>query len=256
MTTSTTTDKKKITKYLRLLAAAVFWVAIWEIAALKVGQELILPAPTAVFRVFAELCSEASFWMAAGLSLLRILTGFFAGVLLGTILAPLTSWSRMADTLISPIIRIVRATPVASFIILALLWIGKSNVPGFASMLMVTPVIWGNTCAGIKSTDRELLEMAEVYGFGPSKKLRLIYIPSIFPHWNAACVTALGLSWKAGIAAEVLCLPKSAVGTQLYYSKIYLETPSLFAWTAVVILLSFVLEKVFEKLMKRSVKTW
>ncbi|MGE4483740.1 MAG: ABC transporter permease [Oscillospiraceae bacterium] len=256
MTTSTTTDKKKITKYLRLLAAAVFWIAVWELAALKVGQELILPAPTTVLSVLVTLSTDASFWIAAGLSLLRILTGFFAGVLLGTLLAPLTSWSRMADTLLSPILRIVRATPVASFIILALLWIGKSNVPGFAAMLMVTPVVWGNTSAGIKSTDGDLLEMASMYGFDPSKKLRLIYIPSIFPHWNAACVTALGLSWKAGIAAEVLCLPKSAMGTQLYYSKIYLETPSLFAWTAVVIIFSFILEKVFEKLMKRSVKTW
>lgn len=133
-----------------------------------------------------------------------------------------------------PAIRVVLATPVASFIILSLLWIGHTRVPAFISMLIVIPIVWANLCTAVRETDRDLLEMARLFRMKKSRVLRLIYIPAAMPSFRAACLTALGLAWKSGIAAEVLCLPKTAVGTQLYYSKIYLETPALFAWTIVV----------------------
>ncbi|NCB05647.1 MAG: ABC transporter permease subunit [Clostridia bacterium] len=175
----------------------------------------------------------------------HIFGGFLAGIVLGTILAAATSVSRWADLLLSPAIKVVRATPVASFIILVLLWVESGRVPGIMSALMVLPVVWGNVSAGIAKTDPLLLEAASFYRFGAGKKLRLLYIPSVLPYFFSGCSTALGLAWKSGVAAEVLCLPSLAVGTKLYYAKIYLETPSLFAWTAVVILLSYLLERAF-----------
>lgn len=247
MTNSTSAAKK----LLKIFLAAAFWMTLWQLAAMKVGQELILPAPMTVFSTLLSLCSEPSFWVAAGCSLLRIFGGFCIGVILGTLFAAFTSWSAAADALLSPVIRIIRATPVASFIILALLWIGKAWVPCFISMLMVLPVVWGNVCSAVSETDKSLLEMAKIYRFGTWKTLRFLFIPSAFASWRAGCVTALGLAWKAGVAAEVLCLPKQSIGAELYYSKIYLETPSLFAWTIVVILLSFLVEKGFVILMNR-----
>ena len=239
------TTKNKIPRPLRSLIAWAFWLAVWAGSAALVGQELLIPGPVSVLRTLFELAGTLPFWQSAALSLLRIFGGFAAGVLLGAALAVLTFRFELMDALFSPVIRIVRATPVASFIILTLLWVGHSLVPVFISMLMVTPVVWQSLRTAIEETDAELLEMARVYRFGALKTARLVYLPSVRPAFFAACVTSLGLAWKSGIAAEVLCLPKSAIGTGLYYSKIYLETPSLFAWTAVVVLLSFVLEKLF-----------
>jgi NitT/TauT family transport system permease protein len=116
---------------------------------------------------------------------------------------------------------------------------------------MVIPIVWGSLCTAITETDKDLLEMAKLYRFGTTKTIRLIYVPSALPLFKSACNTSIGLSWKSGIAAEVLCLPRFSVGTYLYYSKIYLETPSLFAWTAVVIILSFALEKLFGYFFKK-----
>jgi len=262
MTTSTSTSLRHKGKQIgKSLAAFVFWMLVWQLASALVGRfvpigaELILPGPLPVARTLADLAQTAAFWRTAGGTLLRIFCGFAAGVVLGTLLAALTVRSRIADTLLSPLIRTVRATPVASFIILALLWIGKVRVPAFISMLMVIPVLWSGVAAAIRNVDPGLTEMARTYGFGRGRTLRLVYVPAVFPHWNAACVTALGLAWKSGVAAEVLCAPRLAIGTELYYSKIYLETPALFAWTAVVIVLSFILEKGFEALMGRWVRT-
>ena len=254
MMTSTATPALKQSKLIRTLGPIFFWLVIWQLAAMIVGKELILPSPLSTLRTLFELAQGREFWIAAGHSLLRIFCGFIAGVILGAGLAILTSISGTADALISPVIRIVRATPVASFIILVLLWISRFMVPAFIAMLMVILVIWEALSSTIRETDGDLLEMARAYEFGRLKTLRLVYIPSVLPSFTSACLTAQGLAWKSGVAAEVLCLPPSSVGTELYYSKIYLETPSLFAWTAVVVILSFLLEKLCRLALRRAVR--
>lgn len=261
-------------KICRVMGPLLFWLLVWELLALAVdhrdlsaawsagdwsalleelcrGQELLLPAPLAVMEELWDLAVLPEFWQAAGSSLLRIFGGVLSGVLLGSALAALTSASGWADWLFSPAVRVVRAVPVASFIILVLLWVERSLVPLVISALMVLPVVWGNVSRGAAQTDRQLLELARAYRFGRWKTLSLVYVPSVLPYFASACRTALGLGWKAGVAAEVLCLPPAAIGTQVYYAKIYLETPALFAWTLVVIALSLGLEGAMGALLRR-----
>ena len=200
------------TKSARILLPAAFWLAVWCLAAACVDQPLLVPSPIAVLRRLGELAAVPLFWRSTLVSLLRIFCGALAGTILGTLCAVLTSRFRPVDWILAPAIRLVRATPVASFIILVLLW-------------------------------------ARSYQFSRCKLMRYVYLPAVRPHFAAGVCTAIGLAWKSGVAAEVLCLPKAAIGTQVYYSKIYLETPSLFAWTAVVIVLSMLLERIVRRLL-------
>ncbi len=217
---------------------------------MSVGKELLLPGPLPALRALGQASREGSFWLSVGLSVLRVLCGFVLGALVGALLAVLTSFSAVCRTLFAPFVRVMRTVPVASFIILALLWLHTTILPGFISALMVLPVVWGNVTEGIAKTDPLLLEMGRVYGFSRWKTLRRIYLPSLRPWFRSACLTALGLAWKSGVSAEVLCQPRSAIGTQLYYSKIYLETDRLFAWTLVVIALSLLLERALRRLLR------
>ena len=250
----------------QIVIPLVFWLIVWQIAAWVVGDSvffsttpllremhLLLPGPWTVLRTLAELVVQAQFWQTAGLTLLRIFLGLLAGVALGTLTAVLTCVSVWCDRLLSPLVKVVRATPVASFILLILLWVQTGRVPGVISALMVLPVVWGNVSKGIRQTDPLLLEMAKAYRFDAGKRLRLIYVPSVAPYFSASVETSLGLAWKAGVAAEVLCHPKLAVGTQVYLSKLNLETPGLFAWTAVVILMSFLEESLLVRLLRKAV---
>ena len=234
--------------------AVLFWLAVWQIASMIVGKDLILPGPVSVLRALYGLIRQGSFWLSILLTMFRIMMGYCLGVAAGCLLALGCCSSRILDTLLSPIVRIIRATPVASFIILAMLWMSKGGVPVLMSALMVTPVIWGNMVEGYGSRDMSISEMAESYHLGKWKTLRFIHIPSLMPALKAACLTALGLAWKSGIAAEVLSQPKKAIGTNIYYSKVYLETPELFAWTASVIALSFILETVVKRLLAKQKK--
>ena len=235
---------------LKLLLPAVFWLAVWCGASAWVNRELLLPTPWAVLERFGELAVTAHFWRSAFTSLLRIFCGTVGGTVLGTLCALGTTRCRVLDWILSPAIRLVRATPVASFILLVLLWVKTGMVPGVISALMVLPVLWEAVSTGIRQADPQLLELARAYRFSRKRKLRYVYLPAVRPFFNTGLCTAIGLAWKSGVAAEVLCLSKSAIGTQVYYSKIYLETPSLFAWTAVVILLSLLLERLARRLLR------
>ena len=236
----------------RVLLPVLFWLGVWQLTAAAVGQELLLPGPAAVGRRLLELAAGAVFWQTALASLLRIFGGLLLGVALGALLAGLTAWVPLLDWVLTPAVKVVRATPVASFILLVYLWVERGRVPGLISALMVLPVVWGNVTRGSAETDPQLLELARAYGFGRGRTLRRIYIPSVLPYFASGCRTALGLAWKAGVAAEVLCQPQNAIGTQIYNTKYYLETPSLFAWTLVVIALSFLLEWAVGGLLRRA----
>lgn len=239
-------------KFLRILLPAIFWLAVWGAAAFFVNKELMLPTPVAVGKRFLELVVTADFWLTAATSLLCIFCGATAGIVLGSLLAVLTCRFTLADVLLSPAIRVVRATPVASFIILVLLWLRRGTVPGFIAALMVLPILWESVSTGIRTADPQLLELARAYRFGRAKAMRYVYLPHVMPHFSAGVCTSIGLAWKSGVAAEVLCQPKMAIGTQVYYSKIYVESSSLFAWTAVVIVLSMALELLIRRLLRKG----
>ncbi|MBR2595695.1 MAG: ABC transporter permease subunit, partial [Solobacterium sp.] len=161
------------------------------------------------------------------------------------------SLSPLLNALLYPLVRTISAVPVTSFIILVMLWLPYTYVPVFIAALLVTPIVFGNVRAGITETDPALLEVAKIYRFTRMKKLKHVYIPSVLPYFWSGALTALGLAWKAGIAAEVLALPKNAIGSGMYYSKLYLETADLFAWTVIVVIFSFFFEKLMQAFMRR-----
>lgn len=237
-------------RLLRPLLPLAFWLVVWQLAALAVGQSFILPGPAAVLGTLIQLAGVPSFWQTALLSLVRVLAGLLAGTLLGALTAALTCASRWADVLLSPAVRVIRAVPVVSFILFVLLWTRRGLVPVVVSALMVLPVVWENLSRGIRAANQQLLELARAYRFSRGRTVRLIYLPSLRPYFLSALTTSMGLAWKSGVAAEVLCWPRPGIGTQIYNSKLYLEIPELFAWTAVVVALSLLLERLLRWLVE------
>lgn len=228
---------------LQTLLAVCFWLAVWQIAAMAMQQEFLLASPLRVLQRLAALGGTAEFWLAVAVSIGRILMGFALAVVGGIIIAAATARWHLASVLMQPLLSTVKAVPVASFILLALLWMNTGAVPVFCSFVMVLPMVWSNVEQGIRQTDRALLEMARCYGFSRWKLLRLVYGPSVLPYFQAALSSGIGMAWKSGVAAEVLCVPAAGLGRDLYYAKIYFETPDLFAVTVTVVVLSLCMER-------------
>lgn len=238
-----TTFPRKIKSLAGRLAVTLFWLILWVAAYRIVAKEILLVSPLRAFGRLWELAGTALFWQSVGLTGLRVLAGFCCALLTGAVLAALSARWRAVRALFRPLLGVVRATPVASFIILVLIWIATDRVPVFIAFLMVVPVIYANLYSGILNVDRQLLEMAGVFRLSRRRRLRAIWLPSLMPYFVAACSTGLGFAWKSAVAAEVISQPAFSIGKQIHNAKIYLETADLFAWTIAVVLLSVLLEQ-------------
>ncbi|MCD8103699.1 MAG: ABC transporter permease subunit [Lachnospiraceae bacterium] len=234
---------------LKILLPLAFWLGVWQFVADTVGFPLLLPTPLSVGRELMELSVTGAFWRSIFSSLGRVFFGLVLGCALGSVLALLTWRLPLADLLLSPAIRVIRATPVVSFILLVYLWVTRKNIPGCIATLMVLPIVWSSLRTGLESVDKKLLEMAKAYRFGRLKTIRLIWLPSLRPFLDSGLSTGLGLAWKSGIAAEVICPPRYAIGTELSKAKTALQSPKLYAWTVVIIVLSLALEAALQKIL-------
>jgi NitT/TauT family transport system permease protein len=235
--------KKSIKYYGIKIFALGFWLLLWETFSRWFGDDILLAAPSAVLLTLAKLIVIMDFWQTILFSSLRIIIGFLLALLIGILLAIGSYNSRLVKELLSPLMKTIQSMPVASFIILALIWIKAKNLSVLASFLMAMPLIYSDVSAGLKAADEKLLQMAKVFGISRTKKIIAIYIPSVIPYFVNKIYVAIGLCWKAGIAAEVIGIPTGSIGERLYEAKLYLMTKELFAWTIVIIMMSIIFEK-------------
>ena len=246
-------------KLFRYAFAVIFWIGIWYIAALAIGSELFLPYPHTTLLAFGRLFTTSLFWKSIGNSFITILSGCIWGLLIGTTLAILSAVSTLCKSVISPMITVLRATPVASFIILIYVIVRRikldiSTVSLWIVVIMVIPIIYVNLYTALTSFDKKLSEVAKIYRFTFWKKVRILWLPQINPYLLAALSNALGFAWKAGVAAEVICGLSHTIGQNLADSKTNLEMDQLFAWTMTVVLLSIVFEALFRLCVSRTSK--
>ncbi|MCH5195455.1 MAG: ABC transporter permease subunit [Oscillospiraceae bacterium] len=232
-------------KALITAAGILFWLIVWQIAAVAVNSRILLVSPVDVIVRLSELVVTADFWGSVLFSAARIMLGFFLGLATGTLLAVLSGKFRVVRVIFSPLISVMKSIPVASFTILALFWISSENLSVLVTFLICTPIVCSNMQAGIDSLDPKLEEMSKVFKIPAWRRFSGVYLSQLMPHFRSASALAIGLSWKSGAAAEVIGIPDGSIGEKLFMSKIYLETADLFAWTAAIILLSLLCEKLF-----------
>ena len=223
--------------------AAAFWLIVWQLAAMVVGQHLLLASPAETLICLGRLALQGSFWLSILFTLSRILAGFFCAALLSVLLAGLSARWNWVRELLAPPLAAMRSVPVASFVIVALIWIPSRNLSVLISFLIAMPILYAEALSGIGRADPELLEMAHVFHMTPLRRICHIYLPAALPGFRSALSVAMGLAWKSGVAAEVIGIPGGSIGERLYRAKVYLATPELFAWTLTIVLMSLLCEK-------------
>lgn len=227
-------------------------LAIWKVASLFVGQEIILPAPERTFEEFLRLIVSEGFRADLLATVSRGVAGFLISLAAGLVVGSLAGTFRAFGILVAPLLAVVRATPVMSVILLALIWFTSGTVPVFVAFLMAFPVVTSNVMEGFRTTDPRLVAMARSFRVSPERTFFQVRLPSLYPYLLAGASAALGLTWKVVVAAEVLSQPIHAIGTGLQDAKIDLDTAEVFAWTVVAVLLSAVSEALFRAVIRLS----
>ncbi len=238
---------------IRIIIVAI-WLIIWQVASMVTGLELILASPVNVFWAILELFELGQFYATVFSSFCKIMSGFFAAFICGSALGVVASRINLVEEFLKPPVQLMKTLPMTSFIILLLIWFGSGNVAFFISFIVTFPIIYTSVITGLRQVDVQLVEMADVFGISVLRRVRGIYIPNILPFVEAGVKTAIGMCWKAGVSAEVIGLVRYSIGEQLYYSKLYLLTAELFAWSIVVVVVSMLFEFLFVRLLRVSVK--
>lgn len=228
------------------------WLAVWQLLSVIIHNPILMAGPLETLGALATLLGTAEFAESLVFSFLRIVGGFLAGSAAGILLAYLADQKPILRDILAPLVTVLKSVPVASFIILALIWFGSGALSFVISFLVVFPILYLNTLQGLQNLDGKLLEMAEVFHIPASSRLKYIVLPGIYPFLQSGFELALGMSWKSGVAAELIGQYKLSIGNQLYMDKITLDTAGILAWTVVILAVSWLFEKLFLLLIRTA----
>lgn len=251
MKASTIWDKK----WLRRLLAALFWLAVWQIAALSLPK-LLFAGPAQTVQSLLFMLRKADFWLSILFSVSKIAGGFVLAFALGCLLAVLAHRVALARVLLEPAVQVMKSVPVACFVVVALIWVRSAWISVLTAFFVVFPAVYINLQQGLQNADGKMLEMAQVFRLSAGKRLRAVWLPAILPYLLSACRVSVGMALKAGVAGEIIGLPRWSIGEQLYLSKLYLNTADLFAWSLTILALSLVLEKLLVRAASSLEKKW
>lgn len=246
--------KKSSKQKMQTILIVLFWLAVWEIADRVIQNRIVLSGPTHIVTALIDQIVQPDFLLICATSFFRIAIGFFLSFAAGFFLALLSYNVRLVRIFLEPVMIALKTIPMISFVIMLLIWVGNQSLTIYLSFLIVLPLIYTNTLAGFQNVDKNMLEMAKVFGLSPWKKFLYIYRPAFMPFLISGCKVSLGMSWKSGIMAEVIGTPKPSIGREMFVAKQYLATADLFAWTVVVVVLSIAFEKIFMLLIKLANK--
>ncbi|APM39671.1 ABC transporter permease [Clostridium kluyveri] len=239
------------TKIIKKIGILIFWILIWHVCSVFINEELLLPSPFQVLKSLVLLMGKFYFWKSVLSSVIRVIIGILLSVIIGIVLGLTAGLNKFVEELLEPVVITVKATPVISIIIIALVWFNSSNVVIFTAILICFPIVYTNVLQGIKSIDKSLIQMANVFKVKRKYVLKDIYLPSIKNYIVSGILMCMGIGWKVSVASEVLSIPRYSIGLNLLSAKTTLETAELFAWTIVVVILSFMFEKVFKYYLQR-----
>lgn len=228
------------------------WIIIWQVVYLRVGKDVLVPSPIQTSKALIELAQEASFYINIIVTCQRVVWGTSISLIVGLMLGIMVYLYPVLKPFFEPIIVVMKSTPIMAIIILALLWFKSNDVPIFVCFLMCCPIVYTNTVQNLGEIDQNLLELIKLYHVKMRYLIKSFYWPYISSCIQSTLCLVVGMSWKVVIAAEVLAIPKYAMGYELLEAKIYLETERVFAWVIVIILLSKSCESIIRHAFGRN----
>ena len=237
-------------KVLQKGGIVLFWLIVWQLVAMLVNNPILFVTPFQMFTTLLSLLSESSVWISMFNTCMRVLSGFLVAFILGFTLAYLSYKHHLIQQLISPLITTFKAIPVASFIVLVLVWFSSQHLSFIISALIGLPLVYTILLEGLNNIDATLLQMGNVFNVSGYKQFKYIVLSELAPFVYSSVSVTLGYCFKSGIAAEVIGLPLHSLGSGLYQAKVYFATDELFAYTALIVGLSYGLEKCIVYLVK------
>lgn len=236
--------KDLIAGIVKKIVIILIWILIWQGVALLINNDIYFAGPIDTIKELFSLFGSSEYWLTIANSLGRILAGFFIAFAVGYGLSFVSYGLPIIKDFMGPFVSLIKSVPVASVVVMLLIWFGSENITYVIAFMVVFPAIYISMLEGLESTDPDMIEMARSFRMSKLKTYRYIYRAAYMSSLNAAIKVSIGMCFKACVAAEIIGLPSLSIGEHIYMGKIYFETKSVFAWTASLIVLSIIVEKI------------
>lgn len=237
-------NNKDVKNIIKKLVIATIWLIIWQIVAICVNNSIFFASPVAVCKSLVSLMHTKNYYFSIFNSLVRILAGFTASFIIGFIFAFLAYEIEIIKDFIYPLILLLRSVPVAAVVVIISMVAGSDMLSFYVTFMVSFPLVYQNIIEGLTKQDKKMLELAKVYRLNFLSRFINIYLPNVYSHISGAIKTGLGMSFKSGVAAEIIVMTKDSIGLGIYNSKIYLDTKEVLAWTLSVVIISYFTEKI------------
>lgn len=238
-------SKKALAKIVVIIISVLIFLLVWQIAAWSLDSQILLPGVNHVLVRLFELFSSKNFFNNIFSTVSRAFESFMIIIIFATILGTLAGKYEILSWFLTPILTVLKTTPVMSVILLAFIWFKTGTVPVFSAFLMGFPIMYMMMEGAVEHLEEEMNQMCYLYGFTNSQKLRFYIIPTLSKPFSLGAKQTLSMVWKVVVAAEVLTIPKFGVGAKMQFAQIQLETSEVLAWTLIAILLSAIGDFVF-----------
>ena len=245
------TIKNKLLRALKLIVPTVFWLIVYEVMALLIGNSYFFPRLSLVLEALFSILATKTFFSVCAMTLLRVLTALLLGILIGIALGLISARFSIIYSTLNPFMSAVKATPVASLIIVLWIMLSGDALSIIIALFMVMPMIWQSTYNSFDTVDKGLLEVADVFELSIKYRFATLYLPNLKKYLIPSVITSVGLAWKSEIATEIIAYTRNSIGQLINDGKYNLDTPAVFAWTLIVVVFSILFEAITKMLLRR-----
>lgn len=233
------------------LLSLIIGILIWQIAAWSVGNDVILPMPSAVFLKVISLLSDSAFYQSLGATFLRAHLGFLISLVCGIALAMLSFRVLMVERFLSLWVRFLQTIPQISFIILLLFWFDRETSILIVIFLMSFPLIYVQELEGLKGIDQDYMDIIELYHHRWWYNLKKAYLPLTAVQIEGAILAGLPLALKVTVMSEVLNQARDGIGRALSLARVNIDMTSVFAWTILLVVFVSVETELIQYLFRK-----
>jgi NitT/TauT family transport system permease protein len=239
------------------IISPILLLVIWEILAILINNEFILPTVGSVFAVllhpFADILGTGSLVSNATISLIRVVTGFLVGVLAAIPIGIVMGKSALVDRMVDPIIQIFRPIPPIAWIPLALAWfkIGFSSIVFIIFIGAFFPVLI-NTIDGVRRVNRTWIETAYIFGASELQSVYKVVIPAAAPTIWTGLRVGFGIAWMSVVAAEMTAGTSSGLGYLIIYAYNFGQVQVIIAGMIVIGLIGLSIDNMLKRVERKK----
>ncbi|MFV7791227.1 ABC transporter permease [Aliarcobacter lanthieri] len=237
------------------IASIFLFLALWDFGH-QIYGDLILPSPKDTFIALNEILHTPEMIENIFITIKRAMVGFGLAILIGSILGLLAGLFITASIMSRPIVTILFGMPPIAWIVLAMIWFGMSDMTVVFTVFIASfPIVFVGALQGTRTIEGDLKQMVDSFHLPFSMKLFDLYLPHIFSYIFPAYISALGMSWKIVVMAELLS-SSDGLGSSLAIARSQLDTPTALALVTIMIASLLLIEYLIFEPIKRELESW